>query len=185
MEGFEEEEGALVSSRRKCDDSGGWEEVCGDAVEVYARRADEGRVVEGRDKVVVVGRDEAVRRRHCCEEDREEDLSLRGILPCLAVLLYVPAELEVMRSRHLDAEVAVRFIAASYLSSLLLFLILLYPLHISRKYRDNRLSVRSEIWLRCCSRCAGEICSRGDKAIFLGHLMTSTLIAEVALALTL
>lgn len=76
MEGLEGEEGALVSSRRKCDDSGGWEEVCGDAVEVYSRRADEGRVVEGQDEVVVAGRDETVRRRRCCEEDREEDLSL-------------------------------------------------------------------------------------------------------------
>lgn len=37
MEGLEEEVGALVSSRRKWDDSGGWEEVWGGAVDVYVR----------------------------------------------------------------------------------------------------------------------------------------------------
>ena len=83
------------------------------------RWADEGRVVDGREVVLfATRRDEQVeRRRFCVEEEVELDISLCDILDCLTVVLYVLLGLLVMRSRHLDAEVAVRFIVALVVSS--------------------------------------------------------------------
>lgn len=104
--------GALTSSRVFVFGGGVGEESdeCCVAVEVYARCAGE-RVVAGREDVVV-GREDVLRRQVCCEEGVELAIFLRGILDCLAVVLYVLALVEAMRSTHRDAEVAVRFIIA-------------------------------------------------------------------------
>lgn len=85
----------------------------------------------------VVGRDDVVRRRVCRGGGEELAISLRDILDCLAVVLYVPVELEVMRSRHLDAEVALRFIVALALPSCCIYISLPYTILLYRKVSSS------------------------------------------------
>ena len=70
---------------------------------------------------MVVGREDVVRARVRVDDGEEFCVSLRTMRDCLAVVLYVLLELEVMRSRHLDAEVAVRFIVAPAVLSFIVY----------------------------------------------------------------
>lgn len=60
--------------------------------------------------MVVVGREDVVRARVRVDDGAEFCKSLLAMRDRLDVVLYVLLKLKVMRSRHLDAEVAVRFI---------------------------------------------------------------------------
>ena len=70
------------------------------------------RVAGDAREVVAVGRDtlEIERRRVCCTDVEAVWISPRAMRELRAVLLYVFGVVELMRSRHRDAEAAVRFI---------------------------------------------------------------------------